>query len=401
MPIAKKLGSEILTTLLGLSLLLMPLANAVAVPAPPTAYQVLAPLTQDNLTIFPVVSNLPHETGKFLTLDEGLSTGQVIVTEAGRSERTELLRGDQLLRPQRENDGVRPRFDGAEVNRLVLINKSELPLLLLAGEIITGGKQDRVVGKDRIVPAHSAPVDLSVFCVEPGRWVATSSNFGGLKAQMAQPSVRRGAMAAQSQTQVWDEVRATHRAMVAGVPAAPPLASTSSYAGVMASSPVSAEINRVAQPLERSYERLIKELRDRHAVGVVVAVNGRVIWADVFANTSLLEKYWPKLVRSYAAEAVVARASTKLSPPSQDVAQRFLAATGDGLETMQTEPGVYRQREVEGNNYRTFELTSLLPGMNYVVHLAKMTAGPAERGEKTPASQTREPIPLVRPQVVW
>jgi len=44
--------------------------------------------------------------------------------------------------------------DRAEVNRLVLINNSKHPLLLLAGEIVTGGKQDRVIGKDRIVPAE-------------------------------------------------------------------------------------------------------------------------------------------------------------------------------------------------------------------------------------------------------
>ena len=61
-----------------------------------------------------------------------------------------------------------------EVNQLVLVNNSKRPLLLLAGEIVTGGKQDRVIGKDRIVPAESDPVDLSVFCVEPGRWVAAN-----------------------------------------------------------------------------------------------------------------------------------------------------------------------------------------------------------------------------------
>jgi hypothetical protein len=48
---------------------------------------------------------------------------------------------------------------------------------LLAGEIVTGGKQDRIIGKDRLVPAESDPVDLSVFCVEPGRWVERSSKF--------------------------------------------------------------------------------------------------------------------------------------------------------------------------------------------------------------------------------
>src|SRR4029079_18751439 len=84
-----------------------------------------------------------------------------------------------------------------------------------------GGKQDRVIGKDRIVPAESDPIDLGVFCVEPGRWVAQSTNFGGLSTQMAQPSVRRKAMAEKNQQQVWAEVRKSQdAAIVASAPVA-------------------------------------------------------------------------------------------------------------------------------------------------------------------------------------
>jgi len=383
--------------LLVLAIMLVSLVGAMAAPKP--AYQVLAPITQDNLTIFPVVSTTVHDGGKFLTLDEGLSSGQVIVTEAGRV-RAMRGEGERMMTP-REIDGAVVRGDGAEVNRLVLINKSNLPLLLLAGEIVTGGKQDRVVGKDRIVPPHSDPVDLSVFCVEPGRWVANSSGFGGLTAQMAQPSVRKGAMAEQSQARVWDEVRSSQRAMASAVAGAPAPAATSSYASVMKAAPVRNEVDRMAQPLERSYERLIKELRERKAVGVVVAVNGRVIWADVFASPSLLEKYWPKLVRSYAAEAVVARASIKPRQPLQAEAERFLTETGGEREVVQTEPGLYRETELQGGNYRMFELTSLLPGTNYVVHMAKMLTGPVARPETQHATGVREPAGLVRPHVQW
>ena len=71
------------------------------------------------------------------------------------------------------------------MNRLVLVNNSKRPLLLLAGEIVTGGKQDRVIGADRIVPGKGGPIDLSVFCVEPERWVESSAKFGSMAAQMA------------------------------------------------------------------------------------------------------------------------------------------------------------------------------------------------------------------------
>ena len=64
------------------------------------------------------------------------------------------------------------------MNTLVLVNNSKRPLLLLAGEIVTGGKQDRVIAKDRIVPAGGDPIDLSVFCIEHGRWTESSEKFG-------------------------------------------------------------------------------------------------------------------------------------------------------------------------------------------------------------------------------
>src|SRR6266566_744087 len=125
-----------------------------------TSYQVLAPIRHGNLTIFPVVAANSHDTREFLTLDEGLRSGEVVVSEAGNVA--------PLIRPRHSHPAWQEHHrDGAEVNRLVLVNNSKKPLLLLAGEIVTGGKQDRIIGKDRLVPAESDPVDLSVFCVEP------------------------------------------------------------------------------------------------------------------------------------------------------------------------------------------------------------------------------------------
>src|SRR5277367_2672858 len=139
-----------------------------------TGFQVLTPIKSGNLLLFPVVragGNAPGKT-PFLTLDEGIRSGQVEVTEAGR------VQGLIRLRPGQE-PGVRPLpVRGDQVNTLVLVNNSDRPLLLLAGEIVTGGKQDRVIAKDRIVPAGGDPIDLSVFCIEPGRWTASSDSFG-------------------------------------------------------------------------------------------------------------------------------------------------------------------------------------------------------------------------------
>jgi len=292
--------------------------------------------------------------------------------------------------------GAPVRHDGAEVNRLVLVNNSKRPLLLLAGEIVSGGKQDRVIGKDRIVPAESDPIDLSVFCVEPGRWVATTDHFGTSEAlysngkasgtsgsahgappmaMMAQPSVRAKAMADKDQNQVWNEVNKQKAAMaerveVEGPALAVQLDQTTSYARVNENAEVKKQVDNIARPIEQSYQSLIHQLRDRNAVGVVVAVNGRIIWADVFASTDLLAKYWPKLVRSYASEAVVTRA--KEMPVTMKQADEFLAAMEGRHETIESEPGIYRHTEVNGDGFKAFELTSLLPKTGFDIHIAKM-----------------------------
>jgi len=340
-----------------------------------SGYTLLSPIRSGNLTVFPVVASKSYDTSEFITLDEGLRSGDVVVTEAGQA------RGLIRRRPGGP-DVIRPIRD-AEVNRLVLVNNSKRPLLLLAGEIVTGGKQDRVIGKDRIVPPESDPVDLSVFCVEPGRWVAangkadfSASRGGVIGGIVAAPSVRASAMAAKNQQQVWDNVGKSKEAIAGSflingaTAAASEVNSTSSYARVMENKDVQKQVDAVAAPVERNYESVIHQLRDKNAVGVVVAVNGEIVWADIFASTQLLQKYWPKLVRSYATEAVITRA--KAAEVSTKDAQKFLDNLQARHETADIEPGVYRQTEITGDGFKVFELMSLLPKTGFAVHIAKM-----------------------------
>jgi hypothetical protein len=337
--------------------------------APASSYSLLSPIRSGNLTVFPVAASKSYDTAEFLTLDEGLHSGDVVVTEAGQA------RG--LIRHRQGEPAIIHPVRDAEVNRLVLVNNSKRPLLLLAGEIVTGGKQDRVIGKDRIVPAESDPVDLSVFCVEPGRWVAAIGTYqfsGGRAAGsvFASPGVRGSAMAAKNQQQVWDNVGKSKDAMalIVPAPAAAEVNSTSSYARVMDNKEVQKKVDSVAEPVQRNYESVIRQLRDKNAVGVVVAVNGEIVWADIFASTHLLQKYWPKLVRSYATEAVVTRA--KGGEVSLKDAQKFLDNLQGRHESAETEPGLYRQTEISGDGFKVFELTSLLPRTGFAVHVAKM-----------------------------
>lgn len=348
-------------------------------PAPATAgtdavsgdFKVLAPISHGSLTIFPVVAAKVHDTSGFLTLDDGIRSGEVTVTEVGKI--SSMLRRRHTM----------PLQSGAEVNRLVLVNNSKLPLILLAGEVVTGGQQDRVVGKDRLVPAESDPVDLSVFCVEHGRWTESAPKFSTNGSVMVQPSVRKQAMVAKDQQKVWDEVQNSRTNMAAKVAAAPPspgvsgaaavreLDSTTSYATVRNNEAVKQQVDSITEPMQKSFESVIKQLRDQNAVGVVVAVKGKIIWADIFASNSLLTKYWPKLLPSYAAEALTSTGDH--GEVTMKAAQAFVEDWQARHEVVESEPGLYRQSEKTGDKFRAFELTSLLPKQNFNVHISKMS----------------------------
>jgi hypothetical protein len=145
---------------------------------------------------------------------------------------------------------------------------------------------------------------------------------------------------------------------------------TTSYAKTRENKQVQKQVDDITEPMQKSYESVIKQLRNQNAVGVVVAVKGRIVWADIFASSALLNKYWPKLLQSYAAEALTAPGDRH--DVTEKEAQKFLENWQARHEVVDSEPGLYRQRELVGDNFRAFELTSLLPKQNFDVHLSKM-----------------------------
>lgn len=389
-----------------LGLLLYPRWGTVRAAGAPAAvnesYRVLAPIESGNLLLFPVVkANGRSASGTpFLTLDEGLKDGSVEVTEAGK------VRG--LVRNRGNGPAIfAERFHGDQVNTLVLVNNSKQPLLLLAGEIVTGGKQDRVIAKDRIVPPGSDPIDLSVFCIEPGRWVESSAVFGAAAkgssmSFMVQPTVRQRAMVAKDQHQVWDSVHGSIAAIAAapapgGGPmlAAPPPVTTS-YAKAMQSEEFKTKVDDAAAPLMKSRDEIMAHLRREGAVGVVVAVRGEIVWADLFSSTDLLSRYWTKLVRSYAAESL-APGETHAKPTVAD-AQRFLEMPTGGTESSEGSVGIYRYRELKSNGTETFVLESLLPDASGEIHISKLKLRNVERPIE-PIGGFRRVPPPIRPQV--
>jgi hypothetical protein len=333
-------------------------------PKPRGDWRLLDPITYENISIFPVVSSSGFDTREFLTLDEGLSTGEVIVSEQGATGFSRNRDGRPVAIPEYRT--------GASVNQLVLINRSKRPLLLLAGELVSGGKQDRIIGKDRIVPVGAPPLPLDVFCVEHGRW-SSGANFVASKT-IVHPSVREQAAVNQDQSNVWAAVRSGNlSAQTKAVPPSAPArldshtlndviasaAPTQSYDKIYEGRRLGVSIDDFVAELQRRFYRSASGLKGERVVGVIVAYGGEVAWSDIFGSGDLFDHYWNKLVRSYAVEALTRATYREIA--SRSNAEEFLHNL-NGRETQETEPGVYRWREINEGHLAQIELDALQPG---------------------------------------
>ena len=352
-----------ISTLGGLAFIWGPPAS----PQPPSSspsegdWRLLEPITYQNISVFPVVSSYSQDTSAFLTLEEGLATGEVIVREQGSEGMVRGRDGRVVYVPQYNT--------GASVNQLVLINRSRRPLLLLAGELVSGGKQDRVIGKDRIVPVGAPALPLDVFCVEHGRWTGVSQQFAAANT-IVHPSVRERAAVDQKQQEVWDAVRSGTTAKAAPSAPAPQMTMsdiqgaiatngrTEAYEKIYVSRAVGVPIDDFVEEVQRRFARATSNLKGERIIGVVVAYGGEVAWSDIFASADLFDHYWNKLLRSYAVEALAR--PTYRAVASRDNAAEFLRHL-NGHVTEETDPGVYRWREITEGHLTQIELDALQP----------------------------------------
>jgi len=225
--------------------------------------KVLAPITYKNLTLFPVVATTRKKGADYIVLDSGMKRGVVKVNE---------------------------RKGGGTVSKLSLTNKSDKPLFLMAGEVIVGGKQDRIIGKDTIVAAKSTET-VPVFCVEHGRWAGRKASFSSAKA-LGHMALRRRAKFS-SQSAVWKEVAKKNAMRKLSN-------KTQTYRHVATAKKFKKSVGAYANFFKRALTR-VKQPRQ---VGFIVAFNGKVVAVELFGSAKLFGKLQAKLLRSYYVEAI-------------------------------------------------------------------------------------------------
>jgi len=222
------------------------------------------PVSYENLTLFPITTHR-GAIGDIacVPLDEAMRKNWLTVSEIGN------------------------------VNALVVRNTSWHYVYLMAGEIVVGGKQDRIIGRDMMIPPNSGKIEISAFCVEHGRWTyhgtIPSANFAP-SYKIVPNTVRERAQSSKSQSEVWDGIAEQHEA--AGV-----TSGTGAYMDVY-------KDEKVVQNIDDFKKHFAKAFADKDIIGMVGVIGGKVNAVDIFYSNELFSSLYDKLVEAYINEAL-------------------------------------------------------------------------------------------------
>ena len=236
-----------------------------------------------DLQLYPIYASqtfiLHHRPlGPYTSLQDGLAQKKLLITE---------ITGET---PGRSNASSSVESDNAEVNRLFVENISADTVIILGGEVIRGGKQDRMIAQDFMVMPHSGKVDINVFCVEHARWTPDEDVMYEFNQAMdvAPSKVRKAANTKKGQGKVWEEVEVLNESF-----------DTKTATGTLADA-----INDEEMMINvKAYKDQLEKINwPENVVGVVAIRGNEVVGLDIFAQASLFRNYYPSLLSSYCSD---------------------------------------------------------------------------------------------------
>ncbi|MDX6241048.1 MAG: hypothetical protein QOG10_5872 [Kribbellaceae bacterium] len=192
--------------------------------------------------------------------------------------------------------------NGPTVSSLVATNTGDRPLLMLEGQVLEGGWQNRLLGRSVLVPAGTS-LDLEVVCVEKGRWGGGRDH--AWNERRASLRVRSGLNTGEDrQGEVWRRVT-----------------EYDARYGPNATSSFAVHADRAVQDVRRLVDGL-GPLPGQ--VGVVIGIAGQPVLAEVFDSPITLAQQFRSIVKAAALDAL---GQEELVTPSRR-ARRFVDRAG-------------------------------------------------------------------------
>lgn len=317
-----------------------------------------AALSIDGVNVFPVYADMPQEAEPVRTLAEALTQKVVTVRELDPKDTNLVDTTTQVVPGQQPTptgaEAPPPPVYGPAVNSIAVENKGDVPILLLAGTLISGGNQDRQIGEDALVPAHSV-MRVSVYCVEHGRWDSSrdGENTRGIfhvGAILTPTDIRYAGQYEHNQQGVWLGVG------VANVAHSKSSASDTLNASVEANDVIRRR-NALATKLG---ERLAEAPQVEHVVGLGYSTGATHVTVRWFANPGLHPTFRDTLLQTIAFDALTTKPSTPAVDEARAAAMVKAALEQPVRERRENEIGVRTLRKGDhgGASQLTFQSTS-------------------------------------------
>jgi hypothetical protein len=285
--------------------------------------------TYKHLRIYPLLAgdkfkDMHRDIGKYTNLKDALDKKKITITEttsgntvnANSANNENVSDNDEQIQINNSNNNINVNVNvnvnqnqvntsqnniqvrqnvsgnyGPQVNKLFIQNISDDTIYVMAGEVVKGGKQDRVLGQDMILPPNSEKVDISVFCVEHGRWSGSSGQFDGYF-QVSSNSVRSKVIKEKDQSAVWDEVGKTVKKN-----------KTETNSGTYTSLVNSDLYNKEMQAYVEYFKKALAS--NPNCIGFVGVSGDKIIGCDIFATPDLFQKQSETILKGYITEAII------------------------------------------------------------------------------------------------
>ncbi|MDP8256080.1 MAG: hypothetical protein P9M14_10040 [Candidatus Alcyoniella australis] len=214
-------------------------------------------------------------------------------------------------------------YQGGNVSTLEVSNTGPKRVLLMAGEVVVGGRQNRIIRQDTLVPPKTSALAVPVYCGEQQRWTYGEKQDFGSGGWVANPSTRKAVVGKLSQSEVWTDIDRNLQDQSAAAPSR----SVQELTGLEANA-----------KLIEHYDRFIEPKLPAGTVGVAVSYRGKLIGLDVFGSPELCRALVSKIMRGYICQgwqdqrpkAVAQREIVKLLEMIPDAAFNFQPTTGEG-----------------------------------------------------------------------
>lgn len=271
--------------------------------------------TYEKLRIYPIRANdefrnVFKDVGKFSNLEDAINKDELEVTEIDAS---------------------------GTVNKLFAENNSTDTVYIMAGEVVKGGKQDRIIGQD-VVIAPGEKVNLAAFCVEHGRWTKGKSKgangndkFDGYF-NVSSKEVRKAAVVDKNQGRVWEKVAET----TAGNDVS---SGTSTYTALGNSKEYKEVVEKYMKRFKSAWDA------DGKVVGVVAVSGDKVIGTDIFATHDLFVNSYNNLLHSYTTDAMTnGKEVTITNKEVQAYLDQFLADEAEQEKSLEGKGSMFKHK---------------------------------------------------------